>query len=229
MATLQSLSDSDQKMIRSHPLFLRLDDDVFYEVVKNSDSIVFDKNQIIFQEDDPSHHFFIVVTGAVRLFRLNENGNEKTISIFRAPQSFGDAAPFLERTFPVSAQSIQETRLIKVNVNKLVERIRSEPNIALGILASMSSHLKMLVDEIDLLRVPTASRRLAEFFLRQSPRSSGSFSFELPYNKTLIAKRLGISPEVLSRAIAELKNFGVRVEHRQVHIENLEDLEKFRN
>ncbi len=229
MTTFQLLSEGDQNIIRSHPLFLRLDDELFHEVVKNSDSIVVEKNQIIFQEGDPSHHFFIIVTGAVRLFRLNENGHEKTISIFRAPQSFGDAAPFLKRTFPVSAQSIQGTRLIKVNANKLVERIRSEPAIALGILASMSSHLKMLVDEIDLLRVPTASRRLAEFFLRQSPQSSGSVSFELPYNKTLIAKRLGISPEVLSRAIAELKNSGVRVDHRQVYIEDLEDLEKFRN
>ncbi len=40
--------------------------------------------------------------------------------------------------------------------------------------------------------------------------------FTLPYSKALIASRLGISPETLSRAFVTLRKFGILVDDMQV-------------
>ena len=85
----------------------------------------------------------------------------------------------------------------------------------------MSVHLKLLVEEITLLRTPTAQLRLAEFLLREAAGETGSARISLPYTKLNVARRLGVSPEVLSRAFASLKGHGVTVEGATVEIADI--------
>lgn len=179
------------------------------------------KNQIVFSAGDKAEGFFIVAEGGVRLFRLERDGSEATINIFHRPQSFGEAAFFLERTYPVMAQTIAASRLIRVDAAVLIERIKADPALALDLLSSMSAHLRLLVDEITLLRVPTALRRAAELLLRSCPVTDGPAEFDLPHNKTILAKRLDISPAVLSRTLAELRHSGITVTRRTVTIKDV--------
>jgi DNA-binding transcriptional regulator YhcF (GntR family) len=48
--------------------------------------------------------------------------------------------------------------------------------------------------------------------------------FRLPYDKRLIAARLGVKQETLSRAFAKLRDHGVRTETRDVLIESVSRL-----
>lgn len=211
----------DIQIMRTHPLFSGLDPSVLDELIASARVFLCGKNEDVFQSGDPAEHFYIIAEGAVRLFRLKATGEEATVNVFRAPQSFGEAAIFLERAFPVSAESIAETRLVRIDAARIVQRIRSDPDVALGMLASMSMHLKLLVEEIALLRMPTTVRRAAEFLIRTCPQDDGRASFDLPYPKTVIAKRLGVTPEALSRSFAELRQHGVTISRKRVEIEDL--------
>ena len=131
---------------------------------------------------------------------------------------------FLERAYPVSAEAVEPGRVIRINAELIFSQIRGEPRLAFGLLASMSVHLKQLVEEITLLRTPTAQLRLAEFLLRLAPGEHGEATINLPYNKINISRRLGVSPEVLSRAFASLKEHGVSVEGSTVKVESLSQL-----
>jgi len=104
----------------------------------------------------------------VPLFRLEVDGSEATVNIFHHGQSFAEATIFLERAYPVMAQTIEASRLIRVEASAIITRIKSDSAVALGPLASMSFHLRGLVDEIALPRVPTAVCRTAEFLLRKA-------------------------------------------------------------
>ena len=67
-------------------------------------------------------------------------------------------------------------------------------------------------------------QRVAEFLLDLSAGREGEVSVALPYNKALIAGRLGIKPETLSRAFARLRDHGVRIEAAMAHIEDVDRL-----
>lgn len=218
------LTNEDRAMLIRHPMFFGLDDAVVADLIKGATGQRCQKNQLIFSTGDIATCFFMVAEGGVRLFRLDVDGSEATVNIFHHGQSFGEAAIFLERAYPVMAQTIEASRLIRVDASAIIARIKSDPALALGLLASMSSHLRGLVDEITLLRVPTAVRRAAEFLLRNCPTSEGAAEFELPHNKSLLAKRLDIAPEVLSRAFAELRKAGVTVTRKTVLIKDVETL-----
>ena len=64
-------------------------------------------------------------------------------------------------------------------------------------------------------------QRVAEFLASLCEVDNGSCEIALPYDKVLIAGRLGITPESLSRAFAKLKSFGVAVHYSHVAVADI--------
>ena len=54
-----------------------------------------------------------------------------------------------------------------------------------------------------------------------APVESGSYDIALPYDKVLIAARLGLKPESLSRAFAKLRAVGVAVHAAHVAVNDV--------
>ena len=69
-------------------------------------------------------------------------------------------------------------------------------------------------------------QRLAEFLASRAPVDSGGCVIMLPYHKVLIAARLGLNPESLSRAFAELRSVGVTVYASQVAVSDVAKLRR---
>jgi CRP-like cAMP-binding protein len=77
-------------------------------------------------------------------------------------------------------------------------------------------------------RINTAPQRVA-LYLLQTWREQGATdsAFKLPFQKSLLAGKLGLAPEALSRAFAMLQRAGVTIRGRMVHISDAEALENF--
>ncbi len=102
-----------------------------------------------------------------------------------------------------------------------------QPQLAFDMLAAASMRLRQLVDEIEHLKARSAPQRIAEFFVRQAAESSGPARIALPYEKALIASRLGMKPESFSRALGKLVDLGVVVERESVSIADVARLAAF--
>ena len=87
--------------------------------------------------------------------------------------------------------------------------------------------LRELVDEIEQLKAHSAPQRIADFFVKQAGSASGSARIALPYEKALIASRLGMKPESFSRALGRLAELGVAVERDSVSIADVARLAAF--
>ena len=88
-------------------------------------------------------------------------------------------------------------------------------------IASTSQHLHRLMQQLEQLMSLKAPERVAEFLLSLTDCTSGAASIALPFDKTLIAGRLGMQPESLSRAFARLRSFGVQVVGSEVRIDDV--------
>ncbi len=67
-------------------------------------------------------------------------------------------------------------------------------------------------------KLRSSLERLANWVLTHDGESGGTGRFELPFDKKVLASRLGMAPEVLSRSIAALVPYGVKVSGRAVEI-----------
>ena len=82
--------------------------------------------------------------------------------------------------------------------------------------------------QIAQLKSQTASQRLAEFLYALSSVDVGPCVFTLSYDKALIAGQLGIAPESLSRAFANLKSIGVDAQETCVKVRDVRKLRRFK-
>ncbi len=117
--------------------------------------------------------------------------------------------------------------LIRIEADSFLRIIRDSPEVAIAMLSSTFAHLHSLVAQIEQLKAQTGAQRVAEFLLDLATCPSGACDVTLPYDKVLIAGRLGMKPESLSRAFGRLKDHGVTVRQNVAHIQDVSALRDY--
>src|ERR1051326_4581473 len=90
-----------------------------------------DKGEYLFHEGDPASGFYIVQTGAVNVHRVNAAGKEQVIHVFRAGESFAEAALASERGYPADARAVESTQVMLVQKGGFLELVSRQPELAL--------------------------------------------------------------------------------------------------
>lgn len=181
----------------------------------------YDRGQTIFLQGEPAKAIFIVLQGWVKLYRIAPSGAEAVVGVFTKGRSFGEAAAFRGDVYPVSAEAVTQCTLIRIEAEDYLRRIRETPDTAISLLSATFAHLHNLVAQIEALKARTGAQRVAEFLCELCECEMGSCEVVLPYDKILIAGRLGMKPESLSRAFARLKSEGVTVKQNRAKIDDI--------
>ena len=216
----ESLSPSrhDWSVVRACELFRGMPDAVVRDLVAGRAPIALSKGQTLFHQGDPASGFFVVLEGWMKLYRAGADGREIIIHVAKAGETFAEAAMFMEGAYPVHAEAVTAVRLQRIDARSVRDRIGVDPSFAFAMLGAMSLRLRRLVNEIERLKRRTAAELVAEFLLELCVGDGDRFAFTLPFDKAIIAARLGIKPESFSRALARLKNVGVVVTGPEVSV-----------
>lgn len=187
----------------------------------------FSRGATIFLQGERASAIYLVADGWVKLYRIAPNGAEAVVGVFTKGSSFGEAVAFRHDTYPVSAEAVTDCTLIRIEADSFLRQIRDNPEVAIAVLASTFVHLHSLVAQIEQLKAQTGAQRVAEFLLELAPCESGTCEVTLPYDKVLIAGRLGMKPESLSRAFARLKDHGVVIRQNVAQIDDVSQLRDY--
>jgi CRP-like cAMP-binding protein len=222
-----AFSPEERSVLARLPLFAGLSEDAVAALLSGARIKAVPRNGTIFMQGDRAANFFVVFDGWVKLFRITEDGEESVIGVFARGESFAEAAIFDNQDYPVNAVAAVDSRLLTIPAESFLGELQSNPSYALNIMASMSRHLRQLVQQIEQLSVRSAAERLAGFLVRLSSQSEGPAVVILPLEKSLIAGRLGMQPETFSRALAKLAKRGVRCSGNVVEIDDLVGLKRY--
>lgn len=223
------LRDGDMAVIRSTAIFAGLSAQTLEQLISDASVHLHDRSEVLFMQGDPAIAFYVVLDGWVKVYRMTPAGEEAVVGVFTRGQSFAEAAAFTGGEYPASGETVTECRTLIIPARRLFERIRHSPEIGLAMLASTSRHLHALIQQIEQLKAHTGAQRIAEFLLSLAPVGEGSCTIALPYDKALIAGRLGMKPESLSRAFQRLRGVGVRIRQNMASIDDVEKLDDFVN
>ncbi len=207
----QESDEGLEAFVRKSPLFNGIPDEFYSDIAKGIRGLSVPRGTTIFQQDDPARRFFIVVEGWVKVFRTTAAGEEAVIGIFTRGQSFAEIAALARDNYPAYAEAVTDVRLAEIPIDRIVSSISRNPQVALVMLASVSRHVRRLVDEIEQMKGLSGIQRVAEFLIAQSPVASGACTVRLPYEKVLIASKLGMKAESLSRVFQRLRKYGVHI------------------
>jgi len=223
------LNDADLSIIRQIPLFGHMSNDTLTTLLGNSFPKEYPKGKVLFIRDEPADCFYIVLSGWVKVYRETPDGAEAVLGVFTHGESLAEAAAFLGKNYPASAQVVEQARLLPILSAPFRSHITDIPEIAMNMLASMSKRAHQHVTEIEQLKTRSATLRVVDFLLKLCPVKEGSAVISLPYDKTLISRRLGMQPESLSRILASLRTQGVKTEFNRVMISDVSGIIDFSN
>jgi len=171
----------------------------------------------VFAQGDPAGAFYLLASGAVKVFKLLRDGRTATLRHVDAGETFGESVLFAD-AYPSNVETMEECRLYRIPTTAFRALVADEPDLALRILGSMARLLVMLNQRIEELLLPVPAR-LARYLLdlcarRGGPTTDGAATggtlvCYLPTSKRELAARLGTVPETLSRTLAQLTRSGV--------------------
>lgn len=219
-----ALNGSDREIVTRINVFRGLNPPMIERLIAPAVAVGVREGETIFQQGEPGAAFFIVLEGWVKLYRIAVSGEEAVIAVFAKGDSFAEAVAFTGLPYPATAEAVSSTRLVRIPADHIVKCIRDTPEIALAMIASTSIHLHQLVQQVEQLKVQSGIQRVAEFLVSLCGSDEGPCTIALPYDKMLIAGRLGLQPESLSRALAKLRPAGVAVRASHVVVSDVRKL-----
>ena len=165
------------------------------------------KGEYLFHEGGPAHGFYIVQRGAINVHRVSAVGKEQVIHIFRTGESFAEAALATEKGYPADARALESTQVLLVQKAGFLALLKRQPELALRMLGSMSSHLRVLVGQLEDLTLKDVETRLANWLVKRCPNPPGeqSVRIELTATKRVLAAELGTISETFSRTLAKFR------------------------
>ena len=184
------------------------------------------KGQTLFSEGSKATGFYVIESGKLKIYKLSLEGKEQILHIFGEGEFFGEVPVFAGGNYPAHAETLEASQVLFFPRNAFIELIKSEPQLSMNMLASLSLRLRRFTHLIEDLSLKEVPGRLAAYLLYLSEHDQQARSFELDVTKGQLASLLGTIPETLSRILGKLSQQGfIKVEGRTIKILDREGLE----
>ncbi len=195
--------------LRKASMFSGLSEQSLELIVRGCRLTTVERQAYVFREGEPPAGFFVVHSGAINVHRVTADGREQVIRIFYPGETFGEVGLIEGDGYPASAIAIERSQVIVIDRRFFRDQIHRDPDLALRILASMSVHLRFLVETVEDLKLQQAEARVAQWLTRQAQEAPHAEAkpqvITIPMAKRLLASQLGITSETFSRVLAHLR------------------------
>lgn len=224
---MTTFSEKELQIIKRTPLLMNLPDGILKHLLDKSRVVDYPQNKLLFLRGDPADRIYLLLDGWVKIFRDTPEGEQTVIGVLKPGETVAEAAIFLGKDYPASAEVVSEARLLEIPAEDFLNLIREDGEVGIRMLGTLSHRMRGLILHIEQIQARSTPQRLGEFLLGLCSEKQGSVSIDLPYDKSLVAARLGMKPESLSRALAKLRSYGVTTVGHKVELGDIAKLREF--
>lgn len=211
------------ELLARAPLFASLNRDCCEILASSAQVHRVLKNQYLYRRGDPATGVYLVAVGQIKAsIPVARSRHGKVIEMFGAGDSFGETLMLLNHPHIVDAQALDDSVVIWLDKRDIEQILSLEAEFSLKMLKSVSLRFETLLHDIETVSTHSASERVADYLLKQPRQGTQT---QLKFSKCLIASRLGLQAESLSRALQRLtKDHLISVQGSQVEILNEQGL-----
>ncbi len=183
----------------------------------------FGKDEEIYGEGEPSEYVYQVIRGAVRTYKLLNDGRRQIGAFHLAGDVFGLDPGSAHR---LTAEAISDTTVRLVKRRSLETAAGSNVRVAHNLWTMTAGDLRHAEDHMLLLGRKTAMEKVATFLLEMDRRLAKTGMMALPMCRRDIGDYLGLTLETVSRALSQLNDQGVLMfsSARQIVLRNRQRL-----
>jgi CRP/FNR family transcriptional regulator len=189
------------------------------------------KDEVLVAEGEPCcDGLFIIQSGAIKLFKMAENGREQVLTIERAGSTVGELSVFAGGTFPTSAAAIEDSTILFLPKREFLDLCRRNSEVAFAVIRTLAWRFRYLTSLVEELSLKEVSHRLARFLrdraLASGTRTKRGLEFPLEVTNQEIGAEIGTVRDLVSRNLRRFVDRGIiRLERRKVIVLDMAELE----
>lgn len=216
--------------LKDVPIFSDLEESSLNQILELGIIKVYNKDEIILNEDDAGTSLFVIVSGKVKISRSSKDGKEVILSIMNESDFFGEMAILDGFSRSANVTALEKSKLFIIQRNDFLKLIRNHTEVSLALLQELTQRLRASGMKIKALSLKDAEGKVASVILQLADEigkiKQGVVEIEkLPYQHEL-ANMAGTSRETISRTLHSFAKKGL-VELEGTHLRIL-NYEKFR-
>ncbi len=200
--------------LRKMVIFNDLSEKSLSLISKRIQSLPFKKGAQVICEDDLAKGVFFVHSGAVKLTKQDENGNEIIVCIKQMGDVFAEACLFSKTSelYPATATMLQDGQLFFLDKMELEKGLHEYPELAIQMIRYMSDSLREMTSTLRdtaLLDVYAKTVKTLERLGNKFNTSTSRWNIEIPLTIQEFATVVGTTRESVSRVFSKLKKEGI--------------------
>ena len=184
----------------------------FTGLLRKGRRIKLQPKSILFNQGDPAKSCFLVNQGRLKLTKLNEQGKEVILRYIVTGELTAAIAVLKNWTYPVTAESIEETDITVWDKPTMMQLMRRYPDIAINLLGIMleriddmqQRYLEICTEHVD----QRIARSLLRLMRRAGSKTPEGIHIDIPLSRQNIADYSGTTLYTVSRTLSAWKKKG---------------------
>ena len=203
----------DLDFLSSVSIFSDLSDSELDNIKTLCQTRKYPKNSMIILEEEMGDVVFIVMSGTVKITRVNDEGKEVILAMLGSGEVFGEMAILDGESRSANALAQENCEVITINREEFLNIIKTNNKVAINLMTEFAIRLRKSDQQIEALSLDDAEHRIGVSILNLAEEMGvirkGAVTVEnLPYQQD-IANMAGTSRETVSRVMKIFEDRGL--------------------
>jgi CRP/FNR family transcriptional activator FtrB len=227
----QAPSAEDRRRLRRLPLFANASDTTIHDLLAFAPVATIGRNQFAVREGAAPSSLLAVVGGRFALMTQVAGEQPQVIAMVGRGELIMAGAAIAATPYPLTARAAEESRVASLSLATVWSAAERDSGFAADLARITCGEWRTMIGQLKDYRLRSAPQRFAAYLVRLAGAAGqphqGAAEVELIDDRKTLASLLGMTPENLSRTIAQFRDRGVVVSGRSVAIADLAGLADF--
>ena len=203
----------DIDFLKSVNIFSDLSDSELKSIQELCKTRKYPKNSMIILEEEMGDVVFIVMSGTVKITRVNDEGKEVILAMLGSGEVFGEMAILDGESRSANALSQENCEVVTINREDFLNLLKTNNKVSLNLMTEFAIRLRKSDQQIEALSLDDAEHRIGVSILNLAEElgviRQGVVTVDnLPYQQD-IANMAGTSRETVSRVMKIFEERGL--------------------
>ena len=210
------------------PLLEGVSPEAVRELATQSAVVRSTRGEVIVRRGERVPGVYAIGFGSVKTRLPRPPGSEVVLGLLGAGTTFGKTAVMLGAPSQLDVVALGDTMLVAIRASCVLAMIERNLRFSRNLALALAERNQALLAELETGKLPSAQRLAAYLDSIAEPTAEpGRFAARLAVSKTLVAARLGIKKETLSRLLREFASDGlIEVSGRTIAIRDVGALKR---
>lgn len=186
----------------------------------------------LFYHKEPMTSMYFMIHGTVKVYRVDENGNEQIVNYFQGGEIFPHHGLFRNDPYPANAVVVNEATVLMIYKEDFEILLHQNSDIAIKMIYYLGGKILELHHRLEKKLLATTDKQLISILnhlikTNGTEISPGLFRIDISLTKQELGNMVGMTRETVSRNISKFKKQGILKEEEGYIIVDYARLEEF--